>query len=40
MAAMGLNPADLTDVETFDTMMYATSSGVDVEIDNLLEKIY
>ena len=40
MVALGLNPTDPTDIETFDTLMYATSSGIDVEMDNLLEKIY
>ena len=40
MLALGLNATNATDMETFETLMYATSSGVDVEMDNLLEKVY
>ena len=37
MPAVGLDPSDVTG---FEDLMYSPSSGVDVEMDNLLELIY
>ena len=40
MAALGMNATDPTDMATFRTMMWATSSGIDVKMDDELEAVY